>query len=173
MSAAVFPGRHLKPVKGLTDPRLFAAPVLRMVPGPARKFADTKQKRVVDRLAKVLERTEERALRFKAEAQRLAIRAERATARATAIEERIIATMDANRVTLVDGVERQFLTQLAPPALEVFDEKLVPADYMRTPKAAKAAPDRNALKAAFARDEALDPFDFGCKLTRRTLLVRR
>lgn len=179
MSAAAFPSRRLKPVKGVTDPRLFAVPLSQKSDNrPANQLhthldAQTEAKRRIDQVARVCDALEARESQLKDRAAAILRRAQRAADRLARIEADMCREMSRAGVTLLDGVTRQLRTQDAPPAMEVWNEKLVPTDYMRTPKTPTSAPDKVALKKAFADHPELDPELYGCRLSRKPLLVRR
>jgi len=145
----------------------------RKLAGDINRDTERKQKQLVDRLAIALDRIEEAQERLKIRANALTKRANRFGERAELLERLIVLEMQEADVTQLAGNARTLKTQLAPFALEVVDEKLIPADYMRAPKPGKPAPSKDALKQAFLADEKLDPELYGCKLTRRTLLVRQ
>lgn len=174
VSAAAFPSRRLKPVKGVTDPRLFAVPISQKSDSrPANAEAQTAAKRRIDQVARVCDALEARESQLKERAAAILRRAQRSADRLARIEADMCREMSRAGVTLLDGVTRQLRTQDAPPAMEVWNEKLVPTDYMRTPKTPPSAPDKVALKKAFADHPELDPELYGCRLSRRLILIRK
>jgi hypothetical protein len=114
-------------------------------------------------------RAEAQAQAMKAMAKRKAA----TLARIARIEDGILTRMDEAALKLITGLRCSMRSQPSPEALEVVDETKIPREYMRDPKRPPAAPDKVAIKAAFAGNDELVPADWGCKLTSRISLIRK
>jgi hypothetical protein len=181
---SAFPSRRLPPVRGITDVRLYAnvssiseAPlkpvaIERKTAAAAHRDAETQLKRKVDQADRVLSTLETRVDTLDARIKELQKRKAAALARAERIEDAILTELDARGVNALTGIRVKLRAQPAPAALEVLHVELVPAEFLRAPKAPAPTVDKVALKAALAADEDLLPSAFGCRLTQRTILVR-
>jgi len=132
----------------------------------AARNAEARVKDAIDRAANVLDRLEARAEEFARQMALLEQRKRAALQRAERIKEEIIERMDAANVSFAPGVERHFKCSPNPVSVKVLDEKLIPAEFMRTPKAPAAAPDKRAIAAAL---EAGKPVA-GCQLVQNISL---
>ena len=133
--------------------------------------AELQTKAAIDRANQVLDRLECRIASYQSHIARLQRRVQLTLARHARLEDEIIGRLDTASLQHADGFERFFGTQLAPPAVQIDNEHLIPDAYMRQPKQPPKAPDKVAIKGALAEDENLEiP---GVHLTRKTTLVRR
>ena len=89
------------------------------------------------------------------------------------IEDAVLLYMEDNGLKTLAGVRCSMRLQPAAAALVVLDEKLIPREFMSTPKAPPAAPDKVAIKKALGADESLVPADWGVKLVSKLSLVRK
>lgn len=68
--------------------------------------------------------------------------------------------MIATGIKRIDAPHMALSLRACPPAVEVFDEAQVPAEFMRQPEPPAPAPDKAAIKAAMVEGEIVP----GCKL---------
>jgi Siphovirus Gp157 len=169
----------------ITNPRLYAVVSRRAAaPAPAteefrrRKLAEYKEiasaeasaerkaKHAVDRAAALLDRLEARSADLAKQIAALQKRKRLADTRAERIEDRVLRHLSKARLDRIDGFSRGFKTRLAPAALSVTDESLIPATYVR--ESVVTAVDKVAVKAALARGEEIS----GVALTQKVSLLR-
>ena len=164
----------------ITNPALYAVVSRRTAPPTHRrnitelrveKLAELETKKKIDRATFLVDRLEVRAKQIGREIARLQKRKATACARISLIKDRILTEMNKANLKKIDGFETAYRLQpCGTPSLEVFDEKLVPSEYMR--ETVLTAPDKNAIKDALAADPERVPADWGCKLTTTISLIR-
>jgi hypothetical protein len=167
------------------NPKLFAV-VPRSAPRPAAapkhtsladarasRQAESDLKEAIDRAASLLDRLDERAEACAAQIAYWQKRKAFAENRSERLEEEILTRMDAANLSVAPGIRRQLTASICPASLQVLDQKLIPPEYMRSPKAPASAPDKNAIKAAFAQNDELVPANWGCRLVSQISLVRK
>jgi hypothetical protein len=134
--------------------------------------AEARLKRKVEQANRVLDALEARQERIALEIKHLQRVKAAAAARYEKIEDAVIEYMEDAQVTVLAGIRTKMRTQPTPEALDVYNLKLVPVEYLRQPKTPPKEPDKVALKKAINEAVEFDPATWGCKLTSRTTLVR-
>ena len=86
--------------------------------------------------------------------------------RADALMERLKAGLDLARVQRLETPHFALAIKKNAPSVEVWDERQVPAKFMRTPDAPPPAPDKAAIKAAISAGQDIP----GARLTQKTRL---
>jgi hypothetical protein len=135
----------------------------------AKPEQDTKH--AVDRTNAVLDALEAQRASYKAQIAELARRDQRAAGRIEKIEDESIRRMEAQGLKRADGFHHQFEISPKPPAVEIDDEALIPAIFLRKipPVAASTAPAKAAIKAAIESGVDVP----GCHLTQGVKLKRQ
>lgn len=100
-----------------------------------------------------------------AEAQ-MAARRKAIERRADGLKRYTLAAMQAAGVEKIECPYFKLSIRANPPAVEVFDERQVPIDYMRVPEPPPAAPNKDAIKAALKAGQDVP----GCRLTQSVRL---
>lgn len=82
-------------------------------------------------------------------------------ARAASLRAYLLVAMQHAGISRVECPQLALSVRANPPAVEVFDDAQVPAQYMRTPEPMPPAPDKSAIKRALAAGADVP----GCRLT--------
>jgi Gp157 protein len=136
-------------------------------------------KRKIDQANAVLDRLEAREAAYAADSERMTAELERiakrqafAQARREKLEERILRAMSAADISHAAGIQHEFSARPAGVKKLIVDSlSKIPANWMRTPKPAKAQPDKLAMKAALEADP--DLVIAGVRLVQTVTLVRK
>jgi hypothetical protein len=189
--------RKLRPVHGVTDPKLYAnvsetaAPPVARVPGPGLQLVpkesgaalkraavdeaaeESHRKRKVEQANSVLDRLEHREAAVALEIKRLSQLKAAIARRIERIEDVALTLMEDAGLAAVAGIRCTWTTGQTPETLVIDDQTKVPLEYMRQPPAPGKEPDKTAIKKAFKANAELAPAAWGCRLTSTTKLVRK
>jgi hypothetical protein len=138
----------------------------------AERDREAQLKTKIDRVAGVLDRLEARQARAAEAVEAWKRREKFYAARQAAIEDRVLELMTEASAKEIAGCKRTLTAHVCgTPSLVVDDESLIPAEWMRTPKPAKAQPDKLGIKRALAEDPDLEIA--GVHLAQTISLVRK
>ncbi len=161
----------------ITNPALYAVVSHKPVSMPVRrreiaeirteKLAECKTKKAIDRASALLDRLQARQAGLSKQIGALQKRKALACARIERIEDQALKAMRKAGLDKADGFHVTFTARPAPKAVQVDDESLIPAQYMRSKDV--SAPDKAAIKAALERDIEIA----GVRLTQKISLVRK
>lgn len=152
--------KHLKRAKGITDPKFYAVATPATATEPAvskrkpiaelktEKLSEFRAKTKIDRAANALDRLEAEIAAIAKQESALKRRKQIKQARLARIENGVIAEMEKASLTKCDGWKRLFTLRPGPPAVQVTDETLIPAEYMHEEIIRR--PEKNVIKAALA-----------------------
>lgn len=132
------------------------------------KLAELKTKKAIDRANALLDRIAERQAALARRIEALERQQRVCGVRAERIGARIVAELEAAALTRADGFRSSVLISASPPAVEILDAELVPAEFLRHPKPPKPAPDKPKIKAAIEAGQRVA----GCKLVQGVTLRR-
>jgi len=122
----------------------------------AEREKEARTKNQIDRTARVLDRLEARQAGHDLQIAALERRKKSDAARQARIEKRALALMAAAGLKQLVGFRRTLeRRESGVPKLIVDDESLIPANWMRQPKPAKAQPDKLGMKKALDEDPEL------------------
>jgi hypothetical protein len=136
-------------------------------------------KRKIDQANAVLDRLEAREAAYTADSERITAELERIAARQAftqarreRLEERILRAMSAADLSHAAGIQRELWARPAGVKKLIVDSPAkIPAQWMRTPKPAKAQPDKLGMKAALEADP--DLAIAGVRLVQTVTLIRK
>jgi len=104
-----------------------------------------------------------------AEIERLTAIKRQRQAKAAALRKHLLDSMLAMGVEKIETPLFRVSVRENPPAVEVFEQGLIPVEYMRQPEVPPAVPDKTAIKTAIKDGKEIP----GCRLTRGVKLEVR
>jgi hypothetical protein len=112
--------------------------------------------------AAVLRNIEASAAAIKEAEAQMAARRKALEHRAARIKDWLLANMMVAGIHKIECPHFRLAVRENPPAVEIYEPGLIPADFMRQPEPPPAAPDKTAIKEALKAGREVP----GCKLTR-------
>lgn len=107
------------------------------------------------------------AMALKSEEERLAVRRKALEKRVSGLTAYMLSCLQAAGIEKIDGPRFRIAVRDNPPAVDVFDARQIPAEFMRQPEPPPAAPDKVAIKAALKAGKDVP----GAKLTQSKRLA--